>query len=159
MNIKFQWKGKEVINKFRKWKGAGLREGLFSALRRLDREVVNALYTGKYGVKQRHGASGLVGSFSQVVMGGGQKQTGIYGSKLIYAKVQEEGKRIMVKSDMAKFAWYKYYSTGNVMWKAIALLKGKRIMIPSHYYLKNSLDRVRHSLAEIIRQKMLEKLA
>lgn len=64
---------------------------------------------------------------------------GTVGSNLVYARVQEEGAKINVSRRMAKFAWFKYFKTGEMMWKAIALLKGRQIVIPPKWYMKDTL--------------------
>lgn len=73
-----------------------------------------------------------------VRMGKDGRVIGVVGSNLKYARVQEEGAKINVSRRMAKFAWFKYFKTGEMMWKAIALLKGRQIVIPPKWYMKDT---------------------
>lgn len=148
---------KSLSHKIKNMSTAMMR-GLSRAVTKMDSELTASLYSGKYGIKQRHGQAGLAGSFQARYLKLGDTIQAIYGSKLVYAMIQEKGGRIKVTSKMASFAWYKYRETNEPMWRAIALRVNRRIMIPSHFYFKNTYDKNRHKMSSLIMNSIKENI-
>jgi len=130
---------------------------LFPAFKRallyLEGAVDKNLATGKYGIKTRSGR--LRTSLDSRVRFRGKDIEGIVGTNLVYAAIQERGGRINVTSKMAAFAWHKWYETGLIMWKAIALMKGRQVVIPAHWYMRNTAKAERNRVSKIIKDGLI----
>lgn len=135
-----------------------LLTGIKRAVRVLDSDLQGSLYSGKYNIRQRHGQAGLAGSFDTKYLKSKNRVQAIYGSKLIYALIQEEGGTIKVTPRMAGFAWHKYVQTSETMWMAIALRKGQTIKIPAHWYLKKSFKGVKDRMGDVIQRTIKQEI-
>lgn len=132
-----------------------LRQSIMRSLLYLEGRIDQNLRSGKFGIKSKGGGAGLAGSMESRVTGSGFNFKGIIEFKKIYARIQEEGGVINVSRRMAAFAWYKFSETGNVMWKAIALLKGRQVKIPAHFYAKLTLQAEQRKILQIIEDGLL----
>lgn len=125
------------------------------ALLFLEGRIDKNLRQGKFGIKSREGGAGLAGSMESRVIGSGLSFVGRLEFKKVYARIQEKGGVINVSSRMAAFAWYKFSQTGRVMWKAIALLKGKQVRIPAHFFAKLTLQQEKKEILRIIKEGLV----
>ena len=134
----------------------GLERGLWRALLHFSGEVTENLMRGRFGVKSREGT--LVTSFHGKVRRQSDKLIATYGSNLVYARIQEKGGKIYVSEKMRRFAWRRYYETGLPMWRAIALKRGKYIVIPKHAYLEKSFNESKAKMVSIIEKAIGREL-
>jgi len=159
VDLKIELKDKKTVLKMRGMEKAtseNLRIAISRGLEHYQSKVDKNIASGKFGIKTRK--SGLRASLAVVVKSFGDKVTGKMGTNLVYAKIQEEGGRITVTRRMAAFAWHKWYDTGLIMWKAIALKKGRQITIPAHWYMRNTFKEEKKEVLRIIQCKILEPI-
>jgi len=147
-------KYKQLVSGF----DSNFKKVMFRALAHLERMADTNLAKGIFGVKARSGAAGLRGGFVQKVVGKSGKITASLINKKIYAAIQERGGKINISEQMSKFAWFKFYETGLVMWKAIALKKGQQITIPAHFYMRGTLMKEKNRILELIQDGIIRDL-
>ena len=139
IDLDIKLKGKETFLQLKR-KGLEFDKALVLGIRRAVLHVRSKLdknlATGKFDIKTRTGRLRM--SLATRVYASGKNVIGEVGTNLIYAKIQETGGRINVTRRMAAFAWHKWYDTGNTMWKAIALRKGRQITIPAHWFIRQT---------------------
>jgi hypothetical protein len=135
--------------------GKNIRKSVMRALLYLEGRIDLNLRNGKFNIKSRTGAAGLAGSMESTVIGSGLSFVGKLTFNKVYAKIQEKGGRINVTDRMSKFAWFKYFQTNEVMWKAIALKKGGQITIPAHFFAKLTLKEESRKMLQIIEDGLL----
>jgi len=123
-------------------------KGVFKAGHHLRTAVDIALARGTYKIKTRKGGlRASLGVVARIISGGA---VGIMGTNLIYARIQEKGGKINVTQRMSRFAWYKFSETGDTMWKAIALSKGRQITIPAHWYMRKTAQKEKKEVLRIV---------
>lgn len=134
--------------------GFGLKFAMEGVVQFLRTEVDRNLARGTYKIKTKSG--GLRSSLATEVDVSGFNVEGKVGSKLIYARIQEEGGTINVTDKMRRFAWFKFKETGVMMWKAIAL--SQSVTIPAHWYLRNTLKENKGRVVKTFERRLLERL-
>ena len=77
-----------------------------------------------------------------------------FSSQLPYAKIHNEGGTITVTPRMKRFFWRKYYQTGEVMYRNLALKKtGSTISMPQRQFIGYS-DELTPNIEQIIRKNI-----
>jgi len=159
VDLKIRLKDKKTVLKMKgieKATSENLRIAIRKGLEHYRSKTDKNIATGKFKIKTRTGR--LRSSLAVNVKSFSDKVTGKMGTNLVYAKIQEEGGKITVTNKMAAFAWHKWYDTGLMMWKAIALRKGRQITIPAHWYLRNTFKEEKKEVLRIIQRKILEPI-
>ena len=158
MNIKFKFDDNDLIKHVDKAEedmpNKLIRNLKLASIHLVD-QVGISLTTGEYGVKTREGR--LKNSFDYKLFVRKNKGNVVskVGSNLIYARIQNDGGKINVSTRMAKFAWWKFKETKQLMWKAIALKKGRQITIKKSEYFTKTVEEATPMIFSLLQKDLI----
>ena len=159
VDLKMEFDKKGAILKLRnidKVPAKKMARAMTLSLQHLRSAIDKNLAQGTFGIKTRTGM--LRASLAIRIEGKGDIIKGIVGTNLVYARIQEKGGKINVTRKMSGFAWHKWYDTGDVMWKAIALKKGRQITLKPKYYMEDTFKIEEKNLGRIFERQISDGL-